>query len=686
MQEQSLPQGLPNAWLVDCEVFAEAIRPDSVMTITEWADARRILSAESTREHGPWRTNRVPHARDIMDALSANDPCTEVTFVAGTQVAKTEIGNNFIGYTIDVSPAPMMMVLPTSSVGKRNSKTRLAKMIAAMPTLRSKISEKTRDSANSASLKQFPGGLLVIAGSNSAAELKSQPVRRIFEDEVDEYPDDVDGQGPADALAEKRTDTYSRNKKIYRASTPTKLGSSKIWKHYESSDQRKRYVPCPHCQREQVLMWGQFRYETKKIWEVVRADDGVIVEVDAGTDGAKARDTGELIDVYYECEHCQARIDEHHKDWMLPRGRWVAQAPHVRHHKGYHLPAYYSPLGWFSWRDCVRERLKADKDPTRKLLQTWFNTVDATPYSDHGDKVSGLAVKERAGAYPYRLGSVPKCALLLTAGVDVQADRLEVAVKGWGRDKESALVDYQVIYGDTETSAPWLVLDDYLKKRFPHEFGCTLGITAVAIDTGYRTQTVYDFCRLRGARHIIAVKGASQAGKTILGRPTPQDIDHIGKKIPNGIMLWPVGTDTAKEEIYARLKIELPGPGYMHFPLGLPDEYFKGLTCERQVTRYVNGFLRTKWEKDAGDRNEPLDLEVYAYAAAVLAGLTRMNWDRNEAHLRATAGDLFVSAEQARIEPPPPAPAPEVQASVAAPGYVPRREQWLAPRGNWLQR
>jgi phage terminase large subunit GpA-like protein len=685
MHAPSLPQGLPSAWLLDCEVFAEAIRPDPVMTVTEWADQRRILSSESTREHGPWRTDRVPHAREIMDALSPNDPCTEVTFVAGTQVAKTEIGNNFIGHTIDVSPAPMMMVLPTSNLGKRNSKTRLAKMIDAMPGLRSKISEKARDSANSASLKQFPGGLLVIAGSNSAAELKSQPVRRIFEDEVDEYPDDVDGQGPADALAEKRTDTYSRNKKIYRASTTTKLGKSKIWKHYQNSDRRRFYVPCPHCQREQVLVWGQFRHETRRVWEIVRADDGVILEVEANTEGAKARDTGELVDVYYECEHCQARIDEHHKDWMFPRGRWIAQAPHVKHHKGYHLAAYYSPLGWFSWRECVRQRLDADKDPTKKLLQAWYNTVDATPFSDDGDKVSHLVAKDRAGAYPYRLGTVPKCALLLTAGVDVQKDRLEILVKGWGRERESALIDYQVIFGDTETSQPWTVLDEYLKKRFPHEFGATLGISAAAIDAGYRTQMVYDFCRPRFNRNIIAVKGQSQAGKSILGRPTKQDIDHRGQKIPNGIDLWPVGSDTAKEDIYARLKIEQPGPGYMHFPLGLPDEYFKGLTCERQVTKYVKGYLRTVWEKDEGDRNEPLDNEGYALAAAMFVGLTRANWDRIEAGLRATAGDLFVAAERAAAEQSAPPPAPE--AAPAAPqGYVPPRAGWLTPRGNWLQR
>jgi phage terminase large subunit GpA-like protein len=300
-----LQEKLPSAWQLDCEVFAAAIRPDPKLTVDEWADQKRILTPDSSKEPGQWRTDRVPHARAIMRSLSPSDPCTEVTLVAGTQVAKTEIGNNFVGFVIDVSPAPMMMTLPTSNVAKRNSKTRLAKMIDAMPCLREKISENSRDSANSATLKQFPGGVLVIAGANSAAELKSQPVRFLFEDEVDEYPDDVDGQGPADELAEKRTDTYRRNKKIYRASTPRgRYAKSKIWKHWLRSNMQRRHVPCPHCNELQVLRWEGFRYDTRKIWTVTLADSGEIVEVPEGTADAKVRDTGEVLDAWYECEHC----------------------------------------------------------------------------------------------------------------------------------------------------------------------------------------------------------------------------------------------------------------------------------------------------------------------------------------------------------------------------------------------
>ena len=641
MHAPKLPEGLPSAWLLDCEIFADSIEPDPDLTITEWADQNRVLSPEASAEPGPWRTERVPHAREIMDVLSPTDPTQEVTFVAGTQVAKTEIGNNFIGYIIDWAPGPAMMVYPTSNTGKRSSRTRLSQMIDATPRLRQKISESSRDKSNSASLKEFPGGVLAIAGSNSAAELKSMPVRYLFEDEVDEYPDDVDGQGPADKLAEKRTDTFAR-KKIYRTSTTTEKGRSKIWRHFERSDMRRRFVPCPHCQAEQILRWDQFRYETRKVWEVTSVD-GEIVETEEGAEGAKPRDTGELTDVWYECEQCAARIDEHHKTWMFERGRWVAERPELKGHAGFHLPAFYSPLGWFSWRQVVQERLDADKDPSGQLLKIWTNTVAAEPFINASEQISDIGLKERAESY--KLGTVPGGGLLLTASADVQANRLEVKVKAWGRGEESWLIAYEVIFGDTETSQPWDALDEFLQRKFRHEYGADLRILAAAVDAGYRTQTVYDWCRRRRHRNVFPVRGQSQPGKTILGRPTKQDVNHRGERMVNGVELWPIGTDTAKSKIYARLKITAPGPGCMHFPLGLPDEYFKQLTAERLVSRYHRGFLKRVWEKDQGERNEALDLEVYAYAAAIYAGVTRVNWDRVEAALRATSGDLFVAAQ-----------------------------------------
>lgn len=693
MPPLKLPEGLPSAWLLDCITFAEAIAPDPTRTIDQWADEKRILPAETSAEPGPWRTSRVPPTREIMQALSPSDPCQEVTFVAGTQVSKTETGNNFIGFVMDEAPGPAMMVLPTSNTGKRSSRTRLSKMIESTPSLRGKISDSSRDKTNSVTMKEFPGGVLVIAGANSAAELKSMPVRYLFEDEVDEYPDDVDGQGPADELAEKRTDTFVR-KKIFRTSTPTEKGRSKIWRHWLKSDKRHYYVPCPHCAHEQILVWEQMRWETGKVWEITLADTGEIRKVDAGTEGAVERDTGEVADVWYECVSCEARIDEYQKTGMLEAGRWIAAVPDSRR-RGYHLSALYSPVGWYSWQTAVEKRLEADRDPTKFLLKVWTNTVIAQPYADEGDQVRALDIKSRADLYS--LKQVPEGGLILTAGADIQADRIECGVKAWGRGEESWLIDYQVFYGDTETAEPWERLAEYLHDtRFVHEYKVPLRVLAAAIDTGYRTQTAYDFCRRYRNRNIIAIKGVSRPGKAVLGRPTKQDVNHRGMVVKGGVDLWPIGVDTAKMRIYSRLKILAAGPGCLHFPLGLADDYYEGLVSERLVTRYKHGYAVREFEKDAGARNEPLDVEVYAYAAALYAGLQRVNWDKLEATLRASAGDLFVAAEN-RVQTSAPAGNTEAQKAAdavavqqdAAPDAAATEKpagarRWQPQRSNWI--
>jgi phage terminase large subunit GpA-like protein len=375
-----LPEGIRSAWQLDCITFAEAFAPDAELTVSEWADAKRVLS-EMSAEPGPWRTSRVPYAREIMDALSVGDPCQEVVLMKGTQVAGTEIGNNWIGYIIDVAPGPAMMVMPTSNTGKRSSKTRLAKMIESTPALREKISERSRDKSNSTTLKEFPGGVLAVAGANSAAELKSMPVRFLFEDEIDEYPDDVDGQGPADELAEKRTDTFVR-KKIYKASTPTVRGRSKIEKAFLRGDQRRYYVPCPHCKVEQVLKWPQMRWETRRARELhcanVERSPSSPLEVQTSarraTHRRRRRASSSATRASSRTCTTSARgapqpIPEYHKTWMLEGGRWIAEAPGPGKSKSYHLSALYSPLGWFSWRDRGEEAARGGQGSDRRAAQ-----------------------------------------------------------------------------------------------------------------------------------------------------------------------------------------------------------------------------------------------------------------------------------------------------------------------------
>lgn len=641
-----LPKGLVDGAALYARAFAEAFRPDPVYTVSQWADERRVLSSMSTAEHGRWRTSRTPYLREIMDCLSPSHPVREVDFMKGTQIGGSEAGYNWMGSIIDLWPAPTMLVMPTTETGERISKQRITPMINESPTLRAKVAEaKSRSSGNTVSMKEFRGGVLVIAGANSGAGLRSMPVRFLMMDEVDAYPSDVDGEGDPCKVAEKRTEAFVRHK-IFRCSSPKEKSTSRIGRYYEASDQRRYHVPCPHCAHEQWLQWGQIRWETRKVWEVTRADDGEIVEVEAETEGATERDTGELVRAWYECEGCQGEILEHHKAAMLAAGRWIAMRPGPSRHPGFHLSALYSPFGVMTWEKAVRERLEADRDLSGELLKTWTNTVLGEPYDERGDQPDENELKAHVGEYRVG-GPVPRGALLLTCGVDVQHDRLEARVWGWGRGDESWLIAREIIHGSPFDDSTWRALEELLFRGWAHEGGSTVKITATAIDAGdgNTTHPVRMFCRKWAHKHVIATKGQAVQGKPILGKPTEQDVNHRGRVIKGGVKLWPLGSDTAKSLIYARYRIETPGPGYVHLPQGLPDEAFAQMTAEKLVTKFVKGFPKREWTKDAGARNEDLDCFAMALAAAHYAGVTRVNWDRLEALL--IQPDLFIASSPA---------------------------------------
>lgn len=641
-----LPAGLPDGAQVYAAAFLAALRPDREFTVSEWADEKRMLPSVASAEHGAWRTSRTPYLREIMDCLSPSHPCTEVTFMKGTQIGGTEAGLNWIGSVVDLWPAPMMLVMPTTDTAGRASKQRIAPMISETPVLREKISEaKSRDSSNTLLMKEFPGGVLVITGANSGPGLRSMPVKFMFEDEIDAYPEDVDGEGDPCEVAEKRTDTFPR-RKIFRCSTPLERASSRITKYYEASDQRRYHVPCPHCRHEQVLRWDQMRYETRKVWEVTRSDDGEVIEVPADTEGAVERDTGELVDVYYECESCEQRIEEHHKTRMLEAGRWIAMNPGAGRQPGFHLSALYSPVGWYSWWTAVRKYLLARVDVSGSLMQTFTNTVLGEAHDPAGDQPDENELKAHVG--DYRLGGVvPRGVLMLTWGIDVQHNRLECRLWGWGRGEESWLIAREIIHGSPFEDETWSALEELLTKAWPHAGGGKLKAVASAIDAGdgNTTHPVRAFARKWAHKHVIATKGQAVQGKPLLGRPTDQDVNHRGKTIKGGIKLWPLGSDTAKATVYARYRIDVPGPGYVHLPQGLPDEEFAQMTAEKLITRFVKGFPRREWTKDKAARNEGLDCYVLALAAAHYAGVTRVNWDRLEALL--IQPDMFVASSPA---------------------------------------
>lgn len=573
--------------------FWAGLRPDPPITVSEWADRYRILTAETSSSPGRWRTDRTPYLREIMDCLSPRSRVSKIVFMKGSQIGGSEAGINWLGSIIHKTPGPTLLVQPTLDLAKDFSKRRIDKMIQATPEVAEKVRPtRERDSGNTILQKEFTGGSIRMAGANSAASLRSMPIKNLFLDEVDAYPGDVEGEGDPVELATARTRTFARNRKIFLNSSPKVAGSSRIEQAYLESDQRKYMVPCPHCKHKQEITWS------KIVWD---------------------EDIAETVRM--ECEACHAQIPERFKDWMLANGEWVPTNPEGKS-RGYHLSALYSPLGWYSWEEAAQEFIAAKGDITR--IKTFVNTVLGQTWNEKGEAPDWERLFNRRESYT--IGEMPDGAILLTAGVDVQPDRIECEVVGHGKNKETWSIQYEVITGDTAQNEPWdKLLDILCNKTWKASNGSIVNIAMMAVDTGYNTQRVYDWVRQArnsSGQRVIGIKG--QNIPIILGRPKDLDINYQGRTIKRGIQLWPVGTDKAKEELYGRLRLEknVDGTypiGYCHFP-EYGTEYFKMLTAEERRARKTKGYTQYFWEK-IRDRNEALDCRVYARAAAAHLGL-----------------------------------------------------------------
>lgn len=657
------------------DLLATYIAPPPRLTVTEWAERHRVLSAKDSAEPGLYRVSRTPYALEPQNDLSPYSPVEEVVLMWGAQLSKSTLGNNWVGSIIDMQPGPLMIVQPTMDTAKRYSRQRLTPMIEESPVLKTKVREnRSRDDANTILLKEYTGGFMVVAGANSAAGLRSMPIRDIFFDEIDAYPLDVDGEGDPISLAEARQSTFARRKRL-KTSTPTVKGLSRIEDAYLQTDQRQYHIACPSCGELQVLEWG--------------ADKDWGIKWDKTPDGFHLPDTA-----HYVCRHNGCIIHEHQKPQFLKcvelggAARWIPAKPDANPRKrGYHLNSLYSPLGFLSWRELVEEWIAARelaKVGDQSKLRAFINTRLAETWEEQGDKVEHHALARRAESYP--MGTVPLGALLLTAGVDVQPDRLEVRVWAYGRGEESWLVEKHVIYGDPNidevvTGSPWARLTEIRRTPLPHAGGGQMAIEATGIDSGgHNTQAVYMYCRAHAHEHCLALKGASQAGRQIIGKPSQVDINWRGKVMPRSLKLWVIGTDTAKHLFYGRLRIAHVGPGYVHLPAELRDsDEFEQMTVERLTTRYIKGHAKLEWTKPAGKRNEALDCAIYAYAMACYLGIQTMResgWSKRETRLiTKPAAAKPVEAEKPAEKPPEP-PKPEQPRRLRIQSNRPRGRTW----------
>lgn len=603
--------------------FYAGLRPDPRQTIDEWADEHMILPSW-VAEPGRWRTSRTPYLKEIMEALSPLSPVRRVVFMKCAQIGGTECGKNWIGYMVHRAPAAMLIVEPTVDVAKKLSQQKIQPMLTDVPALQGLVKEqRSRDSGNKILAKEFVGGMMVLTGANSGVGLRFMSAQNLFLDEVDAYPYDVDGEGPPVSVAEKRTLSFARHK-IYLCSTPLLKDTSVIEPEYEASDQRRYYVPCPFCHGEQYLKWANLKWPD-----------------------------GHPEQAQYECEHCRRLIPEHHKTAMLAAGRWIPTHPERHGVAGFHLNALYAPYGWVnSWSHLAKEWTKIIRKRDFRQQQTFTNTNLAETWEEKGEKLDDAAVSGRRERYA---APCPDGVLVLTGAVDVQDDRLEVECVGWGRDEESWSIDYQRFYGSPGQPDVWDRLDAWRRQTWTHENGLPLRIIQLCIDTGgHHAKEAYAYVKKRERERVAATKGSNQPGHPLVGRPTKTNLGKVN--------LFPVGTDTGKDTLFSRLKLDTFGPGYCHHPDAetYDDEYFAQLTSEEKRSKYDKGVLVGTYYKKIRARNEALDLKILNMVALAILN---PNLDKLAASLTAAA----VKASTPPAGDPTPAPPPQIPPKVEPP-------------------
>jgi phage terminase large subunit GpA-like protein len=558
--------------------LAHWLRPRRVLRLSEWADAHRVLTSKASGEPGRWRTERTPYLREIMDRLSAHDPTQRVVLRFGAQLGKTEVGLNWIGYVMTHAPAPMLVVVPTIEVRKRWVRQRLDPLLQETPEIAALFDARSmRDAGNSEDIKDFPAGMLVLAGGNSPASLASMPIQNVLCYEVDRFPWEAGHEGDPLGLVEERTNTFPR-RKLLLISTPTTAGLSRIDDEYEASDRRQYLVACPHCGERQALRWEH--------------PDGAL-SLD------RNRATGE---VRYRCHHCNAGIAEQHKGELLAQGHWQARSPE-RKTAGYALSQLYSPLGLGrTWAELLDGWERAAGDTAK--VKRFVNTSLGEAWQEEGDSLDPLHIMGRMEVFDERRPGTVRA-----AGVDVQKDRLECTIIDVGEGEETWVQEHLILPGDTALREVWGLLAEELRL---HQ------VQSAAIDSGFNTSLVFDFCQSRG--WCFPIKGIGGAH-----RPLVEDEQQRRRRLRHrnrrGAPLYLIGTDQAKVLIYSRAKLAEPGPGYLHFPQrpAFDAEYFAQLAAEKLVTKFRGHRAYSEWVPTRS-RNEALDCLIYALAAYRLSG------------------------------------------------------------------
>jgi len=567
--------------------------PDARLTIPEWADTYRVVS-QGPEIGTKWKTTRVPFLREILDCAT-DRRVHEIVLWSSSRVGKTEgVLNNIVGFFMHIDPCPIMMVQPTLDMAEKYSRDRLTSLIRETPVLRDLVEDpRTRDSGNTLLHKTFRGGHISIVGANSPVGLASEDIRVLLLDEVDRFPVTAGAEGDPVALARVRTRNYAAtlDALVVMTSSPTIEGQSRIARAYQASDRRKLFVQCPGCDAWQEPLWANIKWS------------------DIGLEPSEA---------VYVCPECGVMIADDEKEDLISRYSWHAGAE-FNGIAGFKLPGTVSP--WITWGEMALEVTRAAHEHSLEQKQVFVNTTLGELWQpwEEIDKEDLEFRKEE-----YR-AEVPADVVLLTFAVDVQIDRIEVEVAGWGIGDERWSIDYQIFRGDPARLevegevTVWDELERYLERDWRHELGVTMRVRCGCIDSGGAcTDAVYKFAKraARRRKQYWAVKGSSVPGRPI----APRKPTRVGRE---NIPLRTIGTEVAKDRIAASLKSGwsedgrewIGGPGSYHFPSHYTEDYFDQLTSERAVATYHRGYPVKRWELKPGARNEAWDDLVYNLAA-----------------------------------------------------------------------
>jgi phage terminase large subunit GpA-like protein len=569
------------------EEGAAVLKPPPKLTVSQWAEQNRVLSSETSSYRGLYRCSLAPYQRGMMDAVHIPG-VEEIVYWTGAQLGKSTVEENIFGYFATQDPCPTIWMWPTQEVAKAWSNDTLEPLLRDTPSLSRLFASGARKSSNRTLVKRFPGGILSVIGANSPAEMRRRRARLLICDEIDANPVSVGDEGDSIAIIEERMVTFWNAIKV-KASTCTIKDESAVEAAYAVTNRQKYHVPCLHCGELQLIDWDD-----------VRAPRGEEPTVENTT---------------WTCPRCSGPHYEADKLKILTLGEWVAERPEVVKRQGFWLPSYYSPFEPWHKQVAQWREINAHRETTEKL-KVFTNLKLAKTWEVRAIKFDvDTLLQRRELEWPSPRYQAPAGVCVITAGCDVQPDRIEVEVVGHGRHFESWSLETKILdkHGPVTKPEVWKALDEFLQTRYAHEKGVVLPIATTFIDCGYNQGEVMNFTKkfgpgtLAGWRRIWASKGMSTFTAVPLGKRNQNNKQRV--------WMYPVGVSSIKKTIYERLSIETPGPGCMHFGEHNDAEYFEQLTCEKLQPKNVNGRVAYEWVKPPGTRNEALDRRVYATAA-----------------------------------------------------------------------